>query len=200
MRLGVFARCFSLLVEEDYYSVIAERGAVEEEENQQYEEVVELATTDAALPELEPLSRADDCDQHEPEPISSGRSPASRRYPSPTIIKIEDVTPDGTSSCGQAARTRVRCITPSRVTCEEFRHLTRSWAWHAGERTTRRSSKSSRISGATEIGVRSSCPMPLFGSRKIRGFLLRLPCTESLPIHNFPDSNANASAFFTCSG
>jgi hypothetical protein len=27
MRLGVFARCFSLLVEEDYYSVVAERGA-----------------------------------------------------------------------------------------------------------------------------------------------------------------------------
>jgi hypothetical protein len=45
MRLGVFAACFSLLVEEDYYSVSAVRGAVEEEERQQYDEVVELAIT-----------------------------------------------------------------------------------------------------------------------------------------------------------
>jgi hypothetical protein len=45
MRLGVFARCFTLLVEDDYYTVAAERGAVADEENQQYEEVVESAIT-----------------------------------------------------------------------------------------------------------------------------------------------------------
>jgi hypothetical protein len=45
MRLGVFAKCFSLLVEEDYYSVVAERGAIADEENDEYEQVVGLAIT-----------------------------------------------------------------------------------------------------------------------------------------------------------
>jgi hypothetical protein len=48
MRLGVFARCFSLLVEDDYYGVVAESGAVADEEKQQYEEVVELRKSTVA--------------------------------------------------------------------------------------------------------------------------------------------------------
>jgi hypothetical protein len=88
MRLGVFARCFSLLVEEDYYSVIAERGAVEEEEYQQYEEVVELATTalrflnwSRSLVPTTVINMSGTNKQRK----KSGKPPLS----SPTVIKIE---------------------------------------------------------------------------------------------------------------
>jgi hypothetical protein len=88
MRLGVFARCFRLLVEEDYYTVIAERGAVEEEENQQYEEVVGLATTamrflnwSRSLVPTTVINMSGTNKQRR----KSGKHPLS----SPTIIKIE---------------------------------------------------------------------------------------------------------------
>lgn len=88
MRLGVFAKCFSLLVEEDYYTVIAERGAVAEEENQQYEEVVGLATTalrflnwSRSLVPTTVLNMSGTNKQRK----KSGKHPLS----SPTIIKIE---------------------------------------------------------------------------------------------------------------
>jgi hypothetical protein len=88
MRLGVFARCFSLLVEDDYYSVVAERGAVEDEENEQYEQVIELAITtlrflnwNRSLVPTTVVNMGGSNKQRE----SSGKPPLS----SPTIIKIE---------------------------------------------------------------------------------------------------------------
>lgn len=87
MRLGVFAGCFSLLVEEDYYSVIAESGAVEDEEKPQYEDVVELATTALRFlnwsRSLVPTTVINGgTNKHRNK---SGKPPLS----SPTIIKIE---------------------------------------------------------------------------------------------------------------
>jgi hypothetical protein len=88
MRLGAFARCFSLLVEDDYYSVVAERGAVADEENEQYEEVAELAITtlrflnwSRSLVPTTVINMSGTNKQRE----KSGKPPLS----SPTIIKIE---------------------------------------------------------------------------------------------------------------
>jgi hypothetical protein len=88
MRLGVFAGCFSLLVEEDYYNVVAESGAVTDEENEQCEQVVELTT--AALRFLNwnrsllPTTVID-MTRTNKQRQKSGKPPLS----SPTIIKIE---------------------------------------------------------------------------------------------------------------
>jgi hypothetical protein len=88
MRLGVFARCFSLLVEDDYYSVVAERGAVEDEEREQYEEVLELTTTTLRFLNwsrwLVPTSVLNMSGTNK-QRKKSGKPPLS----SPTIIKIE---------------------------------------------------------------------------------------------------------------
>jgi hypothetical protein len=88
LRLGVFARCFSLLVEDDYYSVVTEHGAVEEEETQQYEEVVELATTALRFlnwsRSLVPTTVVNMSGTNK-QRKKSGKPPLS----SPTIIKIE---------------------------------------------------------------------------------------------------------------
>ena len=88
MRLGVFAQCFSLLVEDDYYSVVTEHGAVEEEETQQYEEVVELATTALRFlnwsRSLVPTTVVNMSGTNK-QRKKSGKPPLS----SPTIIKIE---------------------------------------------------------------------------------------------------------------
>lgn len=88
MRLGAFARCFSLLVEDDYYSVVAERGAVADEENEQYEEVAELAITtlrflnwSRSLVPTTVINMSGTNKQRK----KSGEPPLS----SPTIIKIE---------------------------------------------------------------------------------------------------------------
>lgn len=89
MRLGVFARCFSLLVEEDYYSVVAERSEVEEEEAHQYEEVIELAITTLRFlnwsRSLVPTTLIE-MDGTNKQRKKSGKPPLS----SPTVIKIEE--------------------------------------------------------------------------------------------------------------
>jgi hypothetical protein len=88
MRLGVFPRCFSLLVENDYYSVVTERGAVEEEETQQHEEVVELAITALRFlnwsRSIVPTTVVNMSGTNK-QRRKSGKPPLS----SPTVIKIE---------------------------------------------------------------------------------------------------------------
>jgi hypothetical protein len=89
MRLGVFPQCFSLLVEEDYYSVVAERTEVEEVEAQHYEDVIELAITtlrflnwSRSLVPTTVIEMAETNKQRK----KSGKPPLS----SPTVIKIEE--------------------------------------------------------------------------------------------------------------
>jgi hypothetical protein len=88
MRLGAFAKCFSLYVEDDYYTVVSARGAVEDAETAQYEEVVELVTTALRFlnwsRELVPTTVIDmsGTNRHR---AKSRRPPVS----SPTVIKIE---------------------------------------------------------------------------------------------------------------
>jgi hypothetical protein len=88
MRLGVFPRCVSLLVEDDYYRVVAQRGAVADEETRQYEEVIELAITalrflnwSRSLVPTTVINMSGTNKQRK----KSGKPPLS----SPTIIKIE---------------------------------------------------------------------------------------------------------------
>jgi hypothetical protein len=88
MRLGVFAKCFSLLVEDDYYTVVSHSGAVEDAETKQYEEVVELVTTTLRFlnwsRELVPTTVVDMSGTNKHR-AKSCKPPLS----SPTVIKIE---------------------------------------------------------------------------------------------------------------
>ena len=89
MRLGVFAGCFSLLIEDDYYTVIPQHSAVSEDEMQEYEQVIELVTTTLRFlnwkRSIVPATVIDMRGANK-QRKKSGKPPLS----SPTVIKIED--------------------------------------------------------------------------------------------------------------